>query len=249
MCPIFDFANHCPDPPHLLPLPSNAEIWGTGSKREPYGLRTPADAHFEKGQQLFIQYGVHANKTLFAEYGFVNVLPEGHVREGKVSGEVDVQDIMERMLLERGAAGKWIKGALEDEGYWGEWTLHSSPTPAHPSFRLISALRLYRSIPQTSTAIPRNPDKALDAWRDTLMGRQDSISPENEQAWRRTLVEMCREIVERARRNLQDLADNGGKAQGEWRAFVHDCVKTLWREEFEVAEAVVESVQNGEEFW
>ncbi|TFK54901.1 SET domain-containing protein [Heliocybe sulcata] len=250
MCPVFDFANHSPNPPHLLPLPSNAEIWGTGSKRgEPYGLRTPDGTGFPKDQELFIQYGVHANKTLFAEYGFVNAMAEGDVRAGRIDGEVDVQDVVERMLQDRGVAGQWIKSALEQEGYWGYWTLHSAPKPGHPSFRLISALRLYHSIPRTNTAIPRNPDEILASWRDTLMGKKDSISPENEAAWRATLADMCREVAARASRNLENLkAVKSNNTEG-WRGFTYDCLRTLWREELEVAEAVLESIRDGEEFW
>ncbi|EPQ58137.1 SET domain-containing protein [Gloeophyllum trabeum ATCC 11539] len=251
LCPVFDFANHSPDPPHLLPLPSNAEIWGTGSKRgEAYGLRTPPDASFEKDQELFIQYGAHANKTLFAEYGFVNAMPEGHVLKGIISGEVDLQDVLEEMLLARGAAGQWIKSALEEEGYWGDWTVHSSPKPAHPSFRLISALRLYHSVQVPTTSIPRNPDEVLDRWRDTLMGRHDSISPENEQAWRGTLLDICRKVIRRARKTLEEMNSSRPEQDADgWRQYAQDCIKTLWREELEVAEAVIVSVVNGEEFW
>lgn len=73
----------------------------------------------QKDQELFLQYGAHANKTLFVEYGFVNSWLEGECLRGEFRGEVDLQDILEDMFTKRGSVGTWMKDVLEQEGYWG----------------------------------------------------------------------------------------------------------------------------------
>ena len=73
----------------------------------------------DKDEELFLQYGAHANRTLFIEYGFVNFWKQGDCLNGVFSGEVDLQDVLEDMFISRGRVGAWMKSVLEEEGYWG----------------------------------------------------------------------------------------------------------------------------------
>ena len=177
----------------------------------------------QKDDELFLQYGAHSNRKLFIEYGFVNTFAEGDCLRGDFVGEVDLQDILEAMFSTRGGdVGKWMKEVLEEEGYWGyscslpcmydktsanifyliwlsdgysDWTMHSSPTPAHPSYRLIAALRLYHTVSESAGSVPANSEELVDAWRRVLIGQEERISEENEQAWRGTLSRICESVV------------------------------------------------------
>jgi hypothetical protein len=71
------------------------------------------------GEEIYLCYGAHANRTLFVEYGFINELPEAAAMSDEYNGEVDVQDIIEQLYEDKGALGMWMKSILEDNGYWG----------------------------------------------------------------------------------------------------------------------------------
>lgn len=122
MIPIVDFANHTPSTKHLKPAPTDADVWNTaprGKHGEAFGLLAPSNFSVQSGDELFLQYGKHANRTLFVEYGFVNPFSEIDVVNGMFEGEVDMQDLVEAHLEAKGELGKWMKDVLTDEGYWG----------------------------------------------------------------------------------------------------------------------------------
>ena len=73
----------------------------------------------QEGEEIYLCYGAHANRTLFVEYGFINELRETASVLDEFNGEVDVQDILERLFEDRGTLGMWMKSVLEDNGYWG----------------------------------------------------------------------------------------------------------------------------------
>jgi hypothetical protein len=73
----------------------------------------------QEGEEIYLCYGPHVNRTLFVEYGFINELLEPTTALDELNGEVDVQDILERLFEDRGALGTWMKSVLEDNGYWG----------------------------------------------------------------------------------------------------------------------------------
>jgi hypothetical protein len=87
-------------------------------------LLSPADSHIEAGQELYLCYGGHANQTLFVEYGFINEFSASSLSGGGFHGEVDVQELVEHLLNERGDMGIWMKETLENEGYWGYGSLN-----------------------------------------------------------------------------------------------------------------------------
>jgi len=102
----------------MTPAPSVADIWNIApveSIGKGFEFISPADTTIQEGEEVFLTYGSHPNRTLFVEYGFVNKPPgKGEITDG----EVDVQDIVESLILEQGF-GTCVKSILEDEGYWG----------------------------------------------------------------------------------------------------------------------------------
>ncbi|KAI0093650.1 SET domain-containing protein [Irpex rosettiformis] len=262
MCPILDFANHASLNSHIIPVMPNSlfsPVPGSrksGKKTATMGgdyMFISSGRSIQEGDELFLQYGAHPNRKLFIEYGFVNVFNEGNCLGGDFIGEVDLQDILEEMFEKRGGSvGRWMKGVLEEEGYWGDWTVHSSPTPAHPSYRLMAALRLYHIVPESTHSVPRNAEELVDAWRRVLIGQEERVSEANEQAWRKSLLRICEEIIGRANGGMENLEGElttlKTKRTPGWLDWMAGNIQLLWREELEVAEAVTISVRSGEEF-
>jgi hypothetical protein len=98
--------------------------------------------------------------------------------------------------------------------------------------------------------LPDDSDELIDAWRSTLVGQQESISAANEQAWRDTLIEICETIIAQANVGVQGLAAAVASLHDrpEWLDWMVKNVELLWKEEWEVAEAVLVSVRSGEGF-
>ncbi|KAF8894597.1 hypothetical protein BD779DRAFT_1669078 [Infundibulicybe gibba] len=140
LCPILDFANHSSSKPQTWPKPSNADIWDTSIsvKKPKFTLLSPPNVDVQPGEELYLKYGAHSNRFLFIEYGFVN-----DAQRNISDGDVDLQEDILHLFKQRGALGHWMEERLIEEGYWGDWTIHSSPPPAFPSYRLITTLRLY----------------------------------------------------------------------------------------------------------
>ncbi|EKM55430.1 uncharacterized protein PHACADRAFT_94457 [Phanerochaete carnosa HHB-10118-sp] len=258
LCPVLDFANHRPHDTHIIPV-SPSSIFpptpGSSSKGRhglggDYTFMASSETPVHQDEELFLRYGGHSNRMLFVEYGFVNLWNEGECTGGQFDGEVDVQDMMEELFVVKGATGGTLKDALEEEGYWGDWTMHSQPTPAHPSYRLVSALRLLHAAADDATEDVL--DRALEQWRAVLWGQVEQISEENEKAWRNTLPLMCQRIARKARAEIQSMQRHGLQPNGledpAWKGWMLKNIDMLWREEYEVAEAVGESVRVGVDF-
>jgi hypothetical protein len=119
MCPILDFANHTPGQANMTTVTSNSKIWnaapinliGDGLK-----FISPENIKIEENDEILLTYGLHSNKTLFVEYGFVNLLskngPSPH-------GEVDVQDLAEKYVFADVRLREAVRVTLVTEGYWG----------------------------------------------------------------------------------------------------------------------------------
>ncbi|EMD38538.1 hypothetical protein CERSUDRAFT_135411, partial [Gelatoporia subvermispora B] len=252
LCPILDFANHHWGRTQIVPV-IDSDIWAVPPGRkagDDFQFLSTADGTIQEGQELYLQYGHHSNRTLMTEYGFVNRFTTDAVASGQFSAEVDVQDIMEALFLRRGGSmNTLLRTILEDEGYWGDYTLHSSPSPAHPSYRLISALRLYHALENWHDRELDDSEltDVVDKWRDVLNGQAFSISDSNETMWRGTLLDMCEDIAQRAREALMRCEGVAPEKMGWWGWAVGN-IGTLWQEELEVAQAVACSVRAGEEF-
>ncbi|KAJ7774807.1 hypothetical protein B0H16DRAFT_1508485 [Mycena metata] len=183
LCPILDFANHTVAGPCMTLRLSDAERSNTAPiprLGDPLTLLSP-DTPTKPGEELYLTYGAHPNRTLFVEYGFVVAGTSDHSR-----AEVEVQDLVEPLFDTDDGAVK--KKMLQDCGYWGDWTLDGSPAV---SYRLITALRLLH-------APLIDSDGALGRWQDTLTGLRDTISEANEAAWKETVVGVCATLVQRA---------------------------------------------------
>ena len=131
-----------------------------------------------------------------------------------------------------------------------DWTLSTSPNPAAPSFRLITALRLFAM--GSAMIHPPTADEEDDVcqpWRDTLLGIADTISPDNEAKWRLTLATICNLVVEEGTTGLQHILGSGFDEQNHsWSGWMRDNITLLWWEQIVVARAVLQSLEDGIEF-
>ncbi|KAH9063454.1 hypothetical protein EDB87DRAFT_1603810 [Lactarius vividus] len=249
LCPVFDFANHAWFRPTMEPLrEGESENWQV--ERRSAGERgnldlvcvSCDDRGIARDQEVTLRYGWHSNRTLFVEYGFVNAIKSEELMSGVYPGEVNVQDIVTDLLDQQGAAGTFVKKTLDAEGYWGDWTLHSSPSPAHASFRLITALRLYHTFPTRpdfgGAVSEDGMNTASRAWRDTIMGYTEDISEANEKACGETIREICRKVIERAEIGLKCVKEGEVGDEG-WYGKSLGIVEQLWIEELWVAQAVL----------
>ncbi|KAG1789836.1 uncharacterized protein HD556DRAFT_758690 [Suillus plorans] len=247
LCPILDFANHTPNRLHsMTPAPSEADIWDSAPVKQ-IGFRflSPADASVQEGEEIFLAYGAHPNRTLFVEYGFVN---ESLGNVEITDGEVDVQDVVDSLILDH-KSGVFVKSVLEDEGYWGDWTLYCSAESAQPSWRLITALRLHCLFVSNNT-IHHN---AIQSWRDVIAGKREMISDGNELAWKESLITICDTIITKAQAGLDSLENDGAEEYGHsgsdrWLPWMCENIRTLWREELLIAAAVKERTLRGDDF-
>ncbi|KAG2368530.1 hypothetical protein BDR07DRAFT_1390874 [Suillus spraguei] len=242
LCPILDFANHTPNGLHMTPAPSEADIWDTAPVKpigKGFRFLSPADASIQEGKEIFLAYGAHPNRTLFVEYGFVNN-SLGEVEY--TDGEVDVQDVVESLILDH-KSGVFVKSVLEDEGYWGDWTLYCSGESAQPSWRLITALRLHCFFVSNNTI----HHKAIQPWRDVIAGKREMISDGNEIAWKESLITICDAIITKAQASLDSLKSDEEYGHG-WLPWMRENIWTLWREELLVAVAVRQRILRGDDF-
>ncbi|KAJ3517147.1 hypothetical protein NLJ89_g683 [Agrocybe chaxingu] len=251
LCPILDFANHQTTIPTVLPEATQAELWNTGPlpKRnfgDNFTLLSPP-VSVAAGQELFLKYGSHANSTLFVEYGFVNVA-NWEASEEETGGEVEVDTHVEELFNQRGEIGSWMKDILTEEGYWGDWTIHATPAPAHPSYRLITTLRFYHLLRASANAVPANSGQHVQEWRNVTLGLQEMVSEENEHHWRMTLRDMCEYLATNAQRGRMKVSEICLDTQKEWLPSSILFIETLWREEMHVARSVIESLNNNADF-
>ena len=70
------------------------------------------DRPVESGEELFLKYGNHSNRTLFTEYGFVDETADAS------EGEVDISDCVDVILAGK-PAQKRLRTLLDEEGYIG----------------------------------------------------------------------------------------------------------------------------------
>ncbi|KAI0374821.1 SET domain-containing protein [Pilatotrama ljubarskyi] len=241
LCPILDFANHGTGRTHIFPVIS-ADIWGLAEdsgqatrrrrRTDSFTFLGPSGYGLSAGDELLLKYGAHSNR--FYDY----------------SGEVDVQDLVEDLITRTGSVGPLIKSTLEEAGYWGEWTLHRSNGTANASWRLIAALRLLCALERFSGEATLQTHFAIEAWMDVTNGVKDTISHANEVNTRNKLLQLCRTVRMRAQKNDMSSFSTAKVLQNRpaWFAWMSENIRILWREELEVAEGVMASIQAGEDF-
>ncbi|KAN0060838.1 hypothetical protein ACQY0O_007497 [Thecaphora frezii] len=242
MAPLLDMANHT----SLAAVECKVRYdvkKGLELYAPPASARSPAmgTRGLRKGDECFITYGAHSNAALLAEYGFV--LPpsseEGEEGEECMANrycEVAVDQEVEGLFEEQGQQGRRKMELLRERGYWSDFTLHPTPSPAHPSYRLVPALRLL-AIPLASPTLdtppitkaprlshptpsskrrprgaPTPPQRStveLDMWESTLTGHAPLVSVENEAEAHMYLVKLCDRVAQaydRPRRGIEQAA-------------------------------------------
>ncbi|TKY86198.1 hypothetical protein EX895_005023 [Sporisorium graminicola] len=236
LAPMLDMANHTSDPSFECKVRYAAdgglEMYAPSGSDAETCVAVPGD-------ECFITYGPHSNENLLSEYGFVLPAQLEFGRDQAADDEltwrgsryVDVlmDEQVESLFKAQGADGEAKIELLQNRGYWGEFTAHPYPEPAHPSHRLIPALRLAAldlgssSPSKTASKIAKVkaqpgvkagkkvPFRAqdgisdLEKWEETLAGYRDTVSPENEQQARDILIDLCtarRKETDTARRHL-----------------------------------------------
>jgi len=146
------------------------------------------------------------------------------------------------------------------------WSIHTQPLPAHPSYRLLTVLRLiclpaaaHAGIVQDSRSTPSDPhlpweasaDDTFDRWKATVLGLTDSISDRNEEQTRELLASVCIRLQELSHTTLAQLDEepiSKEKGKDGWASYGFSCVRELWTEVRDVASQVHRSVVRGEEF-
>ena len=131
-----------------------------------------------------------------------------------------------------------------------DWTLSTSPEPAAPSFRLITALRLLAIGYEMSSTPTADQEGAIcKPWRDTLLGKSDRISPGNEVKWRAILATVCNLVVEEGTAGLQrTLCSRLDQQNRSWSGWMKDNIALLWSEQIVVARVVLQNLEDGVEF-
>ncbi|KAJ3814270.1 SET domain-containing protein [Lentinula aff. lateritia] len=232
LCPILDFANHSSHLPCMTP-PSPGDGNLRSNLYRDFSLLSPSDSSVDADSELHLQYGAHCNRVLFIEYGFV--LSLNSIPEDQRTLEVNVDDIVEALVVEKGETGVWMKSVLILDNYWRDWTMHYASGSAFPSYRLVIALRLISVFP--SGPLPSSSEEMLRPWKNVVLGNCDKLSSNLENAWRNILRNVCITVIERASTALVTP-----------EVKVHDCVVALWAEERFVAERILDLIKNGEIF-
>jgi hypothetical protein len=129
-----------------------------------------------------------------------------------------------------------------------DWTLHSTPATAYPSYRLITALRLYHIFSDDVNTVPPDSDHMVEMWRDVTLGKRDAISQQNESRWRSTLEHLCNDMIQDAKRGLIKVRDIQVDQENGWVKFAKVSIEMLWREEMDVGCAVRKSLEEGADF-
>jgi hypothetical protein len=138
-----------------------------------------------------------------------------------------------------------------------DYTLHPSPAPAHPSHRLVPALRLlalpelpaslentqHTAYPHTRAAPPPAPASpaadALRAWDATLLGLRERVDAANETAARALLRRICEEFDADGRARLARL-----DAQPPEMPAARQMIRALAHEELRVVRRVLSALDD-----
>lgn len=124
MVPFVDFLNHTQDVDvHCYPKVNlvNRSSYGLGS----FGIYCGTHIYKTIGEEVLLNYGAHSNDFLLNEYGFV--IPKNEWNFIDITPEITTM-----------VKTPEIKDFLEDNGYWGDYTVSAED----PSYRTIVALSL-----------------------------------------------------------------------------------------------------------
>lgn len=279
LAPLLDMANHSASPR----LESKVQY----DARDGLELRAPRSpggtAGLRCGDEVCITYGPHSNAMLLAEYGFV--LPrdvraaaewdaaDGASHETAWRGNrycgIDVDDEVAQLFAEQGAVGMWKIDLMESAAYWGDFTMHPEPAPAHPSHRLHLALRLlcmYIEEPRVPSRKRRKhaalsgctgppeqhaPDpmeayskaEAERVWLQLTSGQRERVSAKNEMDVRCTAAQLADQVLRASRERSRKL--DAVTLPAKWQSS-RAMVQQLLDEESTMAELLRESADRGD---
>jgi hypothetical protein len=78
-------------------------------------------------------------------------------------------------------------------------------------------------------------------WRDTILGYEEEVSEENEEACRESVRDICDVVMTRAERGTDAVKEEMRMEREEWYRDVLVAVDPLWMEEQAVAKAMLVS--------
>ncbi|KAJ3752470.1 SET domain-containing protein [Lentinula raphanica] len=230
LCPILDFANHSSHLP-CMESPFSGKPNLRPDLYRDFPLISPSQTSVDTDTELYLKYGAHCNRVLFVEYGFV--LPIDSIPETHRALEVNVDDIVDALLVDKGETGSWLKEILTLENYWRDWTMHYASGYAFASYRLVTALRLLAMFP--SGSLPTASEDLLRPWKDVVLGNREKLANNYEDIFRSILRDSCTTILERATKALQHCKLNE-----------QESIRILWKEERYVAERMLDLIEGGE---
>jgi len=105
----------------------------------------------------------------------------------------------------------------------------SAQQTAHPSYRLVIALRLH-IIHQAH----QPPDTMqLQVWHKVVRGERDIVSSQNEKEWLQLLKGICTTLITRSQ------SRSAGTAKGPFA----EAIDSLWEEERRVGQAILDTIR------
>ncbi|MCO5589912.1 hypothetical protein L7F22_043881 [Adiantum nelumboides] len=214
-----------------------------------------------QGEEVFISYGPHSNGFLLSEYGFIipniqsNDLSEW---KGNRYAEVHVDHIIIKMLEKQGKQGKAKIELLQEQGYWGEYTIHPFPSPAHPSYRLLLSARSIAVDLHENEPLEKNGE--INAWYQNLQGIRDNINQRNEKRMHTILAEICMSICQDADQHVAAIKSSIPPQTGSYpldntrisleeAIFSAKSLIALHEEEAHIARMLIYAIDNGQTDW
>jgi hypothetical protein len=98
-------------------------------------------------------------------------------------------------------------------------------------------------------AVPFDLANAIRPWLDTLLGKQEIISEENETSWKETLLYICQRVADNASTGIANCSVKSECwAHQKGVDVMKANVEALWKEELLVTTAVSESIRQGVAF-
>ncbi|TIA93326.1 hypothetical protein E3P99_00196 [Wallemia hederae] len=213
LCPYLDLLNHS------SPTPNTDNLFNSLPKPEipmregGYEIINNSDRTIEQDEEITFMYGPHSDDFLLAEYGFALGWQLNAFTEVNITSEVTA-------LVKE----DWKRIELEQNGSWGDYTLHLYPSPAWPSQRTLMALRLVCL-----------DDSDASAWREMVNYQVEIVSEENESRARGALAEICQNIARVSREMMQRNKDDS-------------LVCTLWESTYATATQVEDSIKRNVSF-
>ncbi|PWN36734.1 SET domain-containing protein [Meira miltonrushii] len=252
LAPLLDMANH------TMETEKESKVRWLPSKA--LQINAPKNGKGQlQGEEIFISYGPHSNGFLLTEYGFTipstlsNDLSEW---KGNRYSEVHVDHIILGILEKQGNQGKAKIEMLEEQGYWGEYTIHPFPSPAHPSYRLVLAARLIAVDLHDNELNCLEKNGEIKAWHQNVQGIRDNINPKNEERMHALLAGLCHLVCQDADQHIKaikgsipQLSPSHSQFPEEEAISSANNLIALHEEESHIARMLIQAIDSGQTDW